>query len=409
VSYSRRKIGGTEHNLDVVLPELERRGHALQFLYFHDKPLDRAPIRTGPATELVDVSRLGHRAALARLRAFHPHLINGHGDIDAEFQASLLPIAAAAYSVHNYYGTCISGLKTYQLPVIQPCHEILGPACLLRYFPRRCGGLSPITMLWRYFTERRRLQVMSRYDAVITHSHHMETEYTRHGLHPARVYGLPYEASVHAAKVRTASPAPLNDRACLLFAGRMEKLKGGQTLIAALPEVFSVLNRPIELQMAGDGPDRKTWERMARRVMARHSGIDIQFRGWVTQPAMEVLFQQSHLLVMPSLCPEAFGKIGPEAAAWGLPAAAFTVGGIEEWLIPGVNGMAAPGDPPTARGLAGAIVQCLADPHVHAQLCAGALAGAPRFGLGNHVDALLALFAYICRNHPLFLALAAGQ
>jgi glycosyltransferase involved in cell wall biosynthesis len=98
---------------------------------------------------------------------------------------------------------------------------------------------------------------------------------------------------------------------------------------------------------------------------------------------------------MPSLCPEAFGKIGPEAAGHGVPAAAFDVGGIAEWLVPGVNGMSAPGDPPKPAGLAKAIVACLADPAIYARLREGALAGAGRFDLGTHVDRLLVLFERI--------------
>jgi glycosyltransferase involved in cell wall biosynthesis len=347
------------------------------------------------------VQLVGEAAALERLRAFRPDVINVHGEIDPGFQASLQLVAPAAYSVHNHYGTCISGLKTHRLPSIRPCHAVMGPACLLKYFPMRCGGLSPITMLRRYFTERRRLRVMSNYDAVITHSRYMETEYTRHGLFPARVFGLPYEASVNAAALRAAWPPPLNDRVRLLFAGRMEQLKGGRVLIAALPELQSVLQRPVDVHMAGDGPDRKQLEKLARRVMERNPAIHIQFRGWVTGGDMQTLFQQSHLLVVPSLCPEAFGKIGPEAAAWGLPAAAFAVGGMDEWLISGVNGMAAAGDPPSASGLAKAMVQCLADTEVHARLSAGAVAGSVRFQLVNHVDALLRLFTQISRDREL--------
>lgn len=130
VSFSRRKIGGTEQNLDVVLPELERRGHLLQFVYFHDEPETRAAIRTSEETERVDVPQIGEARALDRIEEFHPDLINVHGEIAPAFQEQLLRIAPAAYSVHNYYGTCISGLKTHTFPVIQPCKAHVW-SCLL--------------------------------------------------------------------------------------------------------------------------------------------------------------------------------------------------------------------------------------------------------------------------------------
>jgi glycosyltransferase involved in cell wall biosynthesis len=71
------------------------------------------------------------------------------------------------------------------------------------------------------------------------------------------------------------------------------------------------------------------------------------------------------------------------------------VGGVEEWLIPGVNGALAPGNPPTAKGLAHAVCAVIADPERHAQLCRAAVSSVSRFDLNTHVDRLLALFEQI--------------
>jgi glycosyltransferase involved in cell wall biosynthesis len=395
VSYSRRKIGGAEQNLDVVLPEFERRGHQLQFLYFHDEPSTLAPVKTSNAVELVDAEQIGTAEALQKVRSFHPDVINVHGDIAPQFQAGLIAIAPAAYSVHNYYGTCISGLKTQSFPVIQPCDRVFGPLCLLEYFPRRCGGLSPVTMVQRYRAERDRLAVMGQYHAVITHSARMELEYRKHGLHPSRVFGLPYEVGETPAHIKSTPTFSITERPQLLFAGRMDKLKGGQILLSALPLVYLALARPLDMVFAGDGPERPNWERKARSLTSRHPQIQCRFTGWMHGPRLTDLFERSHALVVPSQCPETFGKIGPEAAGCGLPAAAFAVGGIEEWLIPGVNGALAPGNPPTARGLAHAICDVIAHPDRHAQLSRGALASVRRFDLNIHVDRLLALFDQI--------------
>ena len=395
ISFSRRKIGGAEQNLDVVLPEFERRGHALQFVYFHDEPSTRPPIRTSSSTELVDAERTGPAMALDRVRAFQPDVINVHGEIAPEFQRSLIAIAPSAYSVHNYYGTCISGLKTRSFPVIQPCDRVFGAGCLLEYFPRRCGGLSPVTMVRRYRTERDRRAVMAQYHAVITHSAHMELEYRKHGLNPSRVFGLPYEVREAPAHISTTPAYAVTERPQLLFAGRMDKLKGGQVLLAALPHVHLSLHRPMDVVFAGDGPERKNWHQKAQRLEARHPEIRCRFTGWMSGPELTNLFESSHVLVVPSQCPETFGKIGPEAAGCGLPAAAFAVGGIEEWLTPGVNGALAPGNPPRARGLAEAICEVIESPDRHAQLSRAAIASVGRFDLNTHVDRLLALFEQI--------------
>jgi glycosyltransferase involved in cell wall biosynthesis len=101
------------------------------------------------------------------------------------------------------------------------------------------------------------------------------------------------------------------------------------------------------------------------------------------------LFQTSDLLVVPSVAPESFGMIGVQAALEGLPSAAFDVGGISEWLTDGVTGHLAPGDPPTAEGLARAILKCLSDPSHHLALRRSAANLANRFNADVHVRELI--------------------
>src|SRR5439155_11071146 len=101
-----------------------------------------------------------------------------------------LNIAPAIYFAHNYYGTCISGLKTFRLPRIRPCNRQFGPACLLHYLPRRCGGHNPITMLKMFLRESRRLANLQKYRAIVTHSKHMRMEFIRNGMPPSRVHNF---------------------------------------------------------------------------------------------------------------------------------------------------------------------------------------------------------------------------
>jgi glycosyltransferase involved in cell wall biosynthesis len=84
--------------------------------------------------------------------------------------------------------------------------------------------------------------------------------------------------------------------------------------------------------------------------------------------------------------------IGPEAGLLGVPAAAFRVGGIADWLTEGVNGHLASGTPPTATALADAIVECLRDRARHARLRKGGLEMAQRSTIDRHANRLLELF-----------------
>jgi glycosyltransferase involved in cell wall biosynthesis len=95
--------------------------------------------------------------------------------------------------------------------------------------------------------------------------------------------------------------------------------------------------------------------------------------------------RQADLLAVPSVWPEPFGLVGIEAGCVGLPAVAFAVGGIPDWLAPGESGELAGGRPPTVAGLAEALVRALADPLHWQRLRLGAWHMAQRFTPEKHV------------------------
>jgi glycosyltransferase involved in cell wall biosynthesis len=117
--------------------------------------------------------------------------------------------------------------------------------------------------------------------------------------------------------------------------------------------------------------------------------LTIEFTGWISQDAVGDLLSDVDLLVVPSVWPEPFGMVGVSAAAHGVPAAAFGVGGIAQWLEDGVTGHLAPANPPTAAGLARAILRCLGDTAHLTALREGARQMAARFTMERHVAALM--------------------
>jgi glycosyltransferase involved in cell wall biosynthesis len=169
----------------------------------------------------------------------------------------------------------------------------------------------------------------------------------------------------------------------------MVKLKGGMPLLEAVPYAARMLGRSLHLALAGDGPERSSWQRRADSISAANPNVHFEFMGWLNGEALDQLRGRSDLLVVPSLWPEPSALVGREAGLQGLPQAAFAVGGNPEWLIDGVNGHLAPGDPPTAAGLADAIVKCLADPAHYAPLRENAVEVAGRFTLERHLRLLL--------------------
>jgi glycosyltransferase involved in cell wall biosynthesis len=413
INWSRRRVGGTETYLSLIIPELVRSGHDVAFWHETDAPASREQIALPAGVPAWCVSTLGARRALDALREWRPDLIYSHSLLTPRLEAETLKLAPAVFFAHAYYGTCISGAKTFRSPLVTPCDRRFGAKCLVSYYPRRCGGLSPLTMLKLYRLQSRRLELLHGYEAVLTHSSHMHAEYLKHGLPPERVHNLSYYAHATGSYApggelapREVLPSFSSDPAAervkenkshhhLLFLGRMESLKGGRTFVEALPQIASALGRPLRVTFAGDGPDRAAWQRAASKVRRAVEGLEVEFVGWVERERIDALYEECDLLVFPSVWPEPFGLAGPEAGLHGVPVAAFDVGGVSEWLMDGVNGYLAPGHPPTAAGLAEAVVKCLRDPSEYERLRRGAFETARQFSLKNHLTALTGLFEKI--------------
>jgi glycosyltransferase involved in cell wall biosynthesis len=394
VNNTNRQVAGIEDYLAAVIPALHRQKHQLGFVHEVAGPESREFIPLPNGIPSWNVSLKGVHQTLQDMRSWNPDVIYAHGPLHYRFEAGFQRIAPSVYFAHNYYGACISGLKTLKFPRIQPCQRRFGAGCLLHYLPRACGGRNPITM-WRLFRrESRKRANLSKYNAIVTHSSHMRAEYIRNGFPESRVHNFVDHITCSAPissggskYVRKTDRRGWN----LLFVGRMEVLKGGEICLDALPFVARRLSEPIRLVFAGDGPERSSWEKKAQKLSARHPDIHVEFTGWLGEADLSEVYARTDLLVVPSLWPEPFGRVGLEAGLHGVPAAAFKVGGISDWLMDGINGHLAP-SPASGSALAEAIVSCLQDRDVYTALCAGAARVAKQFSIDNHVHNLMTIF-----------------
>jgi glycosyltransferase involved in cell wall biosynthesis len=393
-SWSNRRFGGSGTYLGELFAGLQRQGHALAWLQERDAPTDHPRLETEFDGPMWCIESMGRDSALAALRAWTPDVIFAHGFLEPQHEAAALDVAPAVFLAHDYYGTCISGFKTHSRPAVQPCTRTLGWQCLANYHVRGCGGWSPVTMVREFRRQSNRLELLRRYGAIVTLSDYMREEYLRHGFEPSHVVHVPH--SIGAAKAATHPPSvprPGHHSPWrLLFVGRMYAIKGGKELIDALPAVARELQRPCHVTFAGDGAQRQEWERRAALLFANQTAVTVKFTGWLHADAMAQLYANADLVVMPSLWPEPLGLVGLEAGIHGIPVAAFAVGGIPEWLKSGVNGHLASGTPPTADGLANAIVACLRNEETHAQLSQGASRLWSERKFDRHLSGLLDVF-----------------
>ncbi len=197
--------------------------------------------------------------------------------------------------------------------------------------------------------------------AVLTSSRHMRDEYARHGISTDRLHLVPLFPTGVCPDPSPPTLRPRSGR--VLFVGRITPLKGWRQLLEAIPQAAAKLSIPLTLVIAGDGPDYHEFKAEAQR-----KGILAEFLGWVGSEKREAEMRAADVLVVPSVWPEPFGLVGIEAGCVGLPAVAFAVGGIPDWLEQGTSGELAPGNPPTSSGLADALVRALAEPRHLARL-----------------------------------------
>jgi len=377
----RNVVGGVEKYLQRVLPSLANRGHRVALLY--ETRFDSARERIDPALLELPSSGLDESGAEAGLRfaeEWRPDVVYSQGLQSSDFQAALLSKHPTALFAHNYVGTCASEEKCHAFPNPRPCDRLFGPACLALYYPRRCGGLNPVTMWKLYQRSADNNAQLGKYAAILVASSHMRREYERHGVRPEKIHLTPLPNPLEDEGFHEFKRTPMRGK--LLFLGRLTRLKGAAELLRAIPLAEKRMSRPLTVTIAGEGPQHDRLEDFARR-----NGLKAEFAGWVGSARKTELITQSDLLVVPSLWAEPFGLVGLEAGGYGLPAVAYDVGGISDWLIPGYSGELAPA-PPTIQGLAAAIYRALSDSAHYAKLCYGAREVANRFTLAAHVSKL---------------------
>ncbi len=376
----RGVVGGVETYLRSVIPALASRGHQLALLYEHPVGKGQLAIDDNcPGLPAWCFPEDG--ASLVEAERWVPDVCYAQGLQNPEHERAILNRFPTALFAHNYHGTCLSGTKRFASPMEVPCSRRFGASCLALYYPRRCGGLNPLTMLGLYSQQRRRNQLLHHYRAILAASRQMREELRKHGVAPERLHLLPLFPTNHSPDAEPPQPCEMTGR--ILMVGRFTNPKGGLLLVRAVAQARGFLERPLTLDLAGEGPELPKMMALARR-----EGMPVNYCGWAGAKERENLFRSADLLAVPSTWPEPFGLVGIEAACFGLPSVAFAVGGIRDWLVAGETGEEADGDAPTPRGLAEAVARALRDPEHHQRLRVGAWHMAHRFSLTSHLERL---------------------
>jgi glycosyltransferase involved in cell wall biosynthesis len=172
--------------------------------------------------------------------------------------------------------------------------------------------------------------------------------------------------SHNAVEPQPDGPAAQRPKPYAIAVGRVVRVKGLDTLVAAWPDV----PRDLELLVAGQGPARKRLEAQARRLGVADR---VRFLGWIQEAEKDALLRGAVAYVHPARY-EAFGISILEAMACGAPVVAADAGGIPE-----VVGAAGPVLPHEPRRWAEAITRLATDPAARSRASAASRAQAARF------------------------------
>jgi D-inositol-3-phosphate glycosyltransferase len=139
-----------------------------------------------------------------------------------------------------------------------------------------------------------------------------------------------------------------NENRMVLFVGRIEPLKGVDTLIRAMSCLrVKDVERPADLVIIGGdpnvNPDEMTAEMTRLQNLCHELSMDnmVVFLGKRGQDTLSYYYSAAEVLVMPSHY-ESFGMVALEAMACGTPVIASQVGGLAFLIQDGVTGYHVP-------------------------------------------------------------------
>jgi glycosyltransferase involved in cell wall biosynthesis len=208
------------------------------------------------------------------------------------------------------------------------CDEPLGLRCAIGHGHDGCGrGESWIRRFGRLGYRARDGLLLRGFTSFVANSQYIRRLHGKPGLvlYPPRLTN----------RVRTTGAR--RDLKRLVFCGRLEQVKGASEAI----EILKLLPTDYHLEVLGDGV-----ERQRLRGEVERCGLDgrVNFHGWVDAVTHDSWVGSAGAVLIPSLCDEAFGMVGPEAFAMGTPVVAYDVGGISEWCREGAGILVACGD-----------------------------------------------------------------
>jgi D-inositol-3-phosphate glycosyltransferase len=383
-----RDTGGMNVYIDRLARELARRGVGADVYTRSADPSTPALVEPVPGYRVVSLA-VGPPAPVSREELWR--LLPEFADA---VDAHALVTGAPYDTLHSHYW--LSGLAARRLALRwgTPWAHMSHTLAVLKD-AHRAPGQDPESPL----RVRSEAEVLSAVDAVIASNEVERAELlSRYALPSDRVYvapcgvdlGLFHPGDRRDARARLGLRA--DDRVAL-YVGRIEPLKGLDTLLAATARLAERIARLRVLIVGGaSSPDEATERELRRlRALASRLGVEavVEFRGPVPQDELADVYRAADVSVTPSHY-ESFGMAALESLACGTPVVASRIGGLQSTIRDGENGLLIPvGD---VSGFAAAIEAVLCRPELRARLSAEAARTARRYSWERVADANLGAY-----------------
>jgi len=282
--------------------------------------------------------------------------------------------------IHSHYwmsGAAAEQLQeTWQVPIVQMFHTLVMMKNRIARTPAEMEGA------YRLEGEQRILGLADRIIvATLAEQSQLEFLYRADsaklviippGVDTARFYPIPKDEAKAAIELPP-------DAQMILFVGRIEPLKGVDTLLRALAYIQSTNNLkccPHYLAVIGGDPEiseDSLNEEMSRvQALSAELGLSdiVLFLGKRSQESLPYYYSAADVVVVPSHY-ESFGMVALEAMACGTPVVASQVGGLAFLVQDGVTGFVVPNGEPELLGQH--LIEILLDDELRERLgCQGA-------------------------------------
>jgi glycosyltransferase involved in cell wall biosynthesis len=400
--YPPYNFGGDGIFVQQLSHELARRGHQVEVIHCMDayrQLAHREP--TGTYGDHANVVVHGLESPFG----FFSPLATQQTGFPLFKAARIRQILGKGFDVIHYHNLSLvggpkileygQGIKLYTMHeywLICPTHVLFRfnrSLCLRRYcFACQLTYRRP-PQWWRYSALLKR--AVKHVDAFISPSQSCEDLHRRMGF-TAPIVCLPH--FIPPVQVTQSTPAPPTDEVkaepYFLFVGRLERVKGLQTLIPVLGRYPNAL-----LLIAGTGSDEPRLRELAQGLS------NIRFLGYQSSEQLRALYRQTVAVIVPSICFEVFPLVVLEAFREGTPVIARNLGGLPEMIREGGGGFTYD----TEEELIRAMDHLLANPSARDELGRrGYQAYQRRWTVEAHLERYLALIAQVARTRGLSAA-----